>query len=414
MYIKKNIRKNLRQLYNSIRNIYKIIIFLLFFPIALVFIFLLFSLEFVLRVRVYPLGALDHIGWQLMNPDRVFRSWYFRPEKAGCVNFILAHSPENKYHFQMLKRQVNLVDNKLVNWFVELMEPLLSQFRFFNYDHRLYHDPALYPPLGSKDYGKYRGLKFTPEEIERGYLELERMGVSRDDWFVCFHNRDNAFYNWGDHHFVRNSSIENFLLAAEYITSLGGVAIRMGAKVEKPLPQTLNPKIIDYATNFRTEFMDLFLGAHTKFFLGSVSGIYMIPMAFDRPILRTNVTDWVDRVPCSSNYFIPKLIIDKTTQEILTFEQSFSKGFESKNAEELQKFIESQYEFVENTPEDILAACKDMLSKIDGKPVEEEVEELQRYFDDHYVSEKHIDWVFGFEKIAPSFLLSKKHLIVKK
>jgi putative glycosyltransferase (TIGR04372 family) len=63
----------------------------------------------------------------------------------------------------------------------------------------------------------------------------------------------------------------------------------MGAIVESPMP-TSNPMIIDYASNgMRSEFLDIFLGAHCAFCISSGTGFDAIPYMFRRPIAYVNV-----------------------------------------------------------------------------------------------------------------------------
>lgn len=397
----------LRYLLACLNSLLKFACFVLFFPVL----FVLYCIEPFKRIRFYHLGCLDHFGWQVMFPDRVLRTWQLHPLPAGTVAIILAHSPENETHFQMVKRAANVWDGKLINRFADYIYTYLKQTRFFVYDHEGPHNPALYPSLENPNRKVHPPLSFTPEEMERGHNELARMGIGKNDWFVCFHNRDRAHYDWDDHQNIRNCKIDSFMPAAQYITQKGGFAIRVGATVEQSLPDTGNPKIIDYASNFRSDFMDMFLFAHTKFFLGSLSGIYMGVSAFDRPVVITNHIDLSNRAPQAYNTFIPKLIRDTETGRILNFSESVELSFECQSAEDLVWFSTSKYEYVENSEEEILEACKDMLEWLGGKEASQEAFELQNIFNEKFVTGKYKKYIKGFSGIAPSFLLRHKNLI---
>ena len=55
-------------------------------------------------------------------------------------------------------------------------------------------------------------------------------------------------------------------------------------KVLKPLKSS-NSKIIDYAnSNLRSDFLDIFIGAHCSFYLGCFGGFSSIPYIFRKPI----------------------------------------------------------------------------------------------------------------------------------
>ena len=137
---------------------------------------------------------------------------------------------------------------------------------------------------------------FTPEEEQRGRAALQELGIPESAPFVGFHSRDSAYLDaaapetpetdWRYHDY-RDSSIQHYLPAAEELTRRGYFAIRMGAIVKEPL-RSANPMIIDYAMKGRTDFLDIYLGATCRFFLGNTAGIYAVPDAFRRPIAYAN------------------------------------------------------------------------------------------------------------------------------
>lgn len=61
----------------------------------------------------------------------------------------------------------------------------------------------------------------------------------------------------------------------------------MGVIVKEAL-NTTNPMIIDYATKSSTDFLDIYLGAKCRFFLGSTGGINAVPRIFQRPVAYVN------------------------------------------------------------------------------------------------------------------------------
>jgi putative glycosyltransferase (TIGR04372 family) len=185
----------------------------------------------------------------------------------------------------------------------------------------------------------------------------------------------------------------------------------VGATVEHPLPDTGNQRIIDYATHFRSEFMDIFLLAHTHFLLGSLSGLYMGAAAFDRPVVITNKIDIFNRPNQSCNTFIPKLIRDKETGRIINFSEIIDLGLGMPSAEKLMWLLKSKYEYVENSGEEILEACKDMFKIISNKHYSEEADRLQNLFIEKFVSDnfrEHVQEQGGF---SPSVLIRYRELV---
>ena len=139
---------------------------------------------------------------------------------------------------------------------------------------------------------KYQPLSFTKEEEKIGKENLFKFGLNENDKFVCLAVRDAAYQNekispkltdWSHHNF-RNEDIDNFTLAAEELTKRGYFVFRMGVVAEKQF-KTNNPKIIDYAfSKYRSDFMDVYLGAKCSFCISTGLGFDEVPYVFGRPI----------------------------------------------------------------------------------------------------------------------------------
>ena len=133
-------------------------------------------------------------------------------------------------------------------------------------------------------------LEFTEKEKAEGENFLREMNIPKNSKYVCLIVRDNAFLNdvypeknW-DYHSYRNYNIEKFIDAAEILTKRGYYVFRMGAKVEKKLKSS-NKKIIDYANlSVRSDFLDVYLGAHCNFCVTTSCGFDAIPFIFRIPI----------------------------------------------------------------------------------------------------------------------------------
>ena len=113
---------------------------------------------------------------------------------------------------------------------------------------------------------KCKALEFTHEEEIYGKNLLNRFGLKNGDKFVCLAVRDSAhqlkkipsrFQDWSYHDY-RHWNLDNFFLAAEELTKKGYYVFRIGVVAEKKFKSD-NPKIIDYATRFRSDFGDIYL-----------------------------------------------------------------------------------------------------------------------------------------------------------
>jgi putative glycosyltransferase (TIGR04372 family) len=229
-------------------------------------------------------------------------------------------------------------------------------------------------------------LYFTPDEERFGESELSKLGIPAGKPFVCLYGRDSAYLKKAqpglptDYHDFRDMTIGNFLLAAEKLTERGYYVIRVGSVVEETL-ETPNPMVIDYSTSgLRTEFLDIFICATCKFFVGVPSGIIAIPMVFRQPVVYVNfmpleyVAAWSPQ-----EIFIPKKLRLRKEQRSMTFREILESG--------AGRFLRSEdyekagIEVIENTPEEIAAVALEMDDRLRGiwQPARED-EELQERF----------------------------------
>lgn len=261
-------------------------------------------------------------------------------------------------------------------------------------------------------------LVFTPSEEEEGRKLLQKMGIDDNSWFICFHNRDPAFsYSYvGDY---RNCDIKNYLETAKYISSCGGFAVRMGHTVSAELPDLKDPRIIDYACHYRTDFGDIFLAAKCKFFLGSSAGLVVVPAIFNTPVAAANFipfgTTWR-----TGDLFIPMKIWSVEENRLLSFREyiefagdirggDIRDGIDS-NIYAHNKIATGKYRVIENTPEEIRDLAREMNDRLDGTYVTtEEDEELQKKFQSLLYPD---DFFYGTPaRIGAKFLRENKELL---
>lgn len=228
-------------------------------------------------------------------------------------------------------------------------------------------------------------LYFTKKEQKAGDRQLRKLGLCEDDSFVCFASRDSAYlekiypcrdWRYHDH---RNASIANYIPAALAMVERGYYAVRMGAIVEEAIGSD-NPRIIDYANNGRTEFLDIYISSKCKFFITSSIGLLAVPKIFRRPIA------FVNYIPIGylhtggkSDLTIFKKLWLKKEKKFLTFREMYEFGIEREGKGE--KYKEYGIEIMENTPEEITALAIEMDERLKGtwRPQEKD-EVLQRRF----------------------------------
>jgi putative glycosyltransferase (TIGR04372 family) len=258
-------------------------------------------------------------------------------------------------------------------------------------------------------------LKFTEEEERKGYIELKKMGISQNAKVILFHARESGYLktinpnrDWNYHNY-RDSDINNFNRAAELLAERGYYVIRMGATPEKALSFN-NPHIIDYASLYRTEFMDIFLGAKCQFYIGASCGIDAIPHhIFRKPLATTNMTPIeVARTWNPKDLFIPKKHWLENEKRFMTFSEIFNSG--AGRFVETQQFEQAGISLIENSPEEIAALAIEMDDRLKGmwKNTEEDEKLQERFWYLFPKSEWHGEI---FSRIGTEFLRQNQELL---
>lgn len=209
-------------------------------------------------------------------------------------------------------------------------------------------------------------LSVSDSDAERGWDCLKKLGMPKNAWFVSLHVREPGFHqNWNTvHPATRDADINTYLLAVKSIAARGGWVIRMGDPTMKPLPKC--DRLIDYAhSEFKSDWMDIFLCASCKFLIGTSSGVSWIPPIFGVPCALTN---WIPLgLPPSfpKNIFIPKLYFSESEKRYLTFCEIFSSPI---IYSEFRKYYDSRgLIVVDNTEEEINDVVVEMLNYRAGK-----------------------------------------------
>ena len=207
---------------------------------------------------------------------------------------------------------------------------------------------------------------FNKNEMNKGNAFLKKLGIKKKSKYVCLYVRDPAYYEYKPASDYRNSNINNFVLAVNYLLSKNYYVFRMGYKVQKEL-KIKSPNFFDYATNgMRTEFLDIFLGHNCYFCITTGSGFDGIPVAARRPTVLTSLAPlnffWSYN---SNNIFIFKHYVNIETQKKLSIKEIFDIGVsQSLNTEE---FLLKGVKLEENSPKEILDVVKEMDLRLNKK-----------------------------------------------
>mgnify|MGYP001358647502 CR=1 FL=1 len=225
-------------------------------------------------------------------------------------------------------------------------------------------------------------IEFLIDEHETGLKYLKNVGFKDGDKFICLIIRDPDYkrklypdIDWSYHDY-RDSTIENYQLAARNLANKGYWIFRMG-KFSKKKFECNHPKIIDYATsNARSDFLDIWLTANCYFFVTNGTGLDSVADKFEKPLVCVNWLPITHIISWShANYYFKKLRF-KGVNKTFSLEEYLEHDYL-----QTQKYHEKNIEYQENSPEEINQAILEMENKLTQSFKEDEKTQiLQKSF----------------------------------
>lgn len=276
------------------------------------------------------------------------------------------------------------------------------------------HTPNIYFATNLVNYKKKTEplFKLTQADKKKGYEILKTFGLKNINWFCVLHVR-----TWGyrdekkEVEGFRNANIENYYDSIKEIVKYGGIVFRMGDK-SMPKCKKING-LIDYChTSLKSDFMDVFLAAESKFAIATSSGFWPIAKFFGTPILMTNC--WgLSLYPCFDNtdVYLPRIpykMYDKKKIKI-SFRELLDPNYFIRFYKYSKFLRENNIYFDENTPDEIKKATQLIInSKI--KNIKSNTSSLQKKFGKFFQNNSKKYLLYGKMKAnckIPDFVLNK-------
>lgn len=229
------------------------------------------------------------------------------------------------------------------------------------------------------DFAK-KHLRLSEQELAEGDVKRMQMGLTQP--FVCVSTRDSAYMTMrgAEDNIARNACENNAKKAYSYLVDQGIACVRMGRAVCNRLEMS---GCINYANDYYDELMDLYLSSHCKFFVSAASGVMQYAITVGMPVVLINDVDgliggWGGSPQSENNIIIFKHFYKKAEDRYLSIKEMM---------DVLHKFRDSGkslyregIELIENTPDEIYEAVKEMNERLDGVWVEtSEDQELQNF-----------------------------------
>ncbi|MEY4129524.1 MAG: hypothetical protein RIS81_1273, partial [Actinomycetota bacterium] len=215
-------------------------------------------------------------------------------------------------------------------------------------------------------------LKFTSSEIEMGEKYLRHVGIEAHTPYICLVVREAAWAppttGPSSSGTLRSRSFEDFLLAAEALADLGVAVIKLGAAGTF---KTAGTKIIDYANSKdKSEFLDVYLPAHAKCVVSTMSGPDAVALVGRVPVLYVDIAQYS---LCFAGTrlvtWVPARLISQKSGRAMSLSETFESGagrFLGSSA-----FEHAGIKIEQSSPEQIRDYCLDFYQSLTNQKLDD-------------------------------------------
>jgi len=340
--------------------------YFLFLPISLGWLcFFIFRILF----KKYPLYFIElyasRIGHLLYNHE-IYK--YFLKQEGlspGSSVFIIFQKPSNQFLLSFLKRNNSKFSyivfpryiKPVILYFIRLLETIRIAYlipweKIHQRDHiaSILLKPYVLSIADSKNFQK----------LTHKYLIVDKK-------YVSMHNRDSKYLTTlglldGNYHDYRDFCFNDLSELSKFLSSENVISVRHGAIQERPNSLTFPLDFVDLTMiERRSSCEDVLLIANCLFFIGTCTGFSHLPWLFRKPQLLINYIPFrLDEVCIwtKGSLILPKLIKEISSSRYLSFREILSLDY---NIHEVTcPFKKKGLEVIDNSPEDILEAGKQM------------------------------------------------------
>ena len=225
----------------------------------------------------------------------------------------------------------------------------------------------------SKKNLKFTKFNLSKEHFLKGKEILKKIGLPENAWYATLHIREGA-----QNEKTFNSNPMTYLKSIKEIISRGGYVFRVGDKKMTKMPKIKG--LIDYPfTEFKSEFMDVFLGATCRFGIGTSSGYWTVPVYFGKPVLLVNYLPILDYYSLGEkNIFLGKHLKNKVTGEKISIEKLFNFNIGYFTCDD--QFADNNIEIVDNDENEIWESTVEILNLLDNGKTQQEFTALNLKF----------------------------------
>ena len=214
-------------------------------------------------------------------------------------------------------------------------------------------------------------FSFTKSEDEEARNWLRSKGWQDGEPFVTLLVRDSNYLqvikpkqNW-DYHNYRNSDIEDYRPAVEWLIENRVWVLRMGRNTKNELKINKN-RFVDYSYDpCKSDLLDIWLFANATAIISTATGLDYLGGLYKRPILFLNSLPLFDLASYFHMTWVPKNLIWQSSREPLSLTQTVEHTYYIDN-----EYIENGIDIVNLTQHEIIESVKEFWHRLLYAPTE--------------------------------------------
>ncbi len=267
-------------------------------------------------------------------------------------------------------------------------------------------------------------IPFLPTETEEALSWLRSKGWTDSEPFVCILVRDNEFlandplqgngtsstYAGWSHHDYRNSDIDTYIPAIQWLAEQGVWVIRMGKIMGKPLPTGMD-HVVDFAFDpDKSDLLDIWLFANCTGCISTATGPDMIPLVYGRPLLFVNAMPLGGFWSFANAIWVPNPLRWRDSRQPLSIQEHLQNSFSHSS-----EYAAAGIEVIDMTPEEITLAVREFWQRCNGIWTETaRDEQLQHRFSNELIQwpgfSKGHGWMHPESRAGAAWLRSLAHV----
>ncbi len=260
-------------------------------------------------------------------------------------------------------------------------------------------------------------IDFLPNEVEIAKNWLRAQGWKDGEPFVCLLVRDSAFLAndplsafsddneklWSYHDY-RNSNIDTYVPAVQWLLDQNIWVLRMGALMKTPMPLQ-HERFIDYAFSpTRSDLLDIWLFSNSKGIISTATGLDQLACIYHVPLLIVNAMPLGCLYSFSEVMWVSKNLRHMDTRKSLTLTETLDNEHYAS-----QDYVNAGLEIIDLNEQEILLVVQEFWQRITDIWVESvEASALQTRFWSEFQAwpnySKNHDWKHPKARVGQAWL----------